>query len=271
MNLRLFLAMAVSIPIGWPAHAASAVSPQIIRSPDGRNSISVMLDRDGQPAYSVARDGEQIIASSPIILSLQSGPLGNGSTIEGVDRRSANDTWRPVTGKASLVQNHFNEAVVHLIDGQKRRLDLAVRAYDDGVALRTIVPVQPKTDGAVIASEETAFAFPRNYDCWGFNSGRFGTSHEGEFDPVEARYIRDHNLYDLPLLCKTGKAAFLITESDLLDYPAAYLKGLGDGGLGVVTKLSPLPGDPDVAARTRLGEPIRTPWRVVMLADQAGR
>jgi alpha-glucosidase len=49
-----------------------------------------------------------------------------------------------------------------------------------------------------------------------------------------------------------------------------YLKGRGDGSLGVVTKLSPSIGDPDIAAHSRLGEPIRTPWRVIMLADKAG-
>ena len=169
------------------------------------------------------------------------------------------------------MSDHFNEAVIGLVDTGQRRFDLVLRAYDDGVALRTVIPVQPQTDGAVIAGEETGFNFARNYKCWGFNVGRFGTGHEGEFDPVEARRIQDYNLYDLPLLCETGKAALLITEADLLDYPAMYLKGRGDGGLGVVAKLSPLLDDAALAARTRLGEPIRTPWRVIMLADKAGQ
>lgn len=270
MKLYLFLAMFAAALATLPASGAS-MTPEVVRSPDGRNAISVTLNGEGRPTYSVARDGEEIISSSPVALSLKDGPLGSGSIVIGADRRNVNDSWRPVTGKTSLVQDHFNEAVLHLADGAQRRFDLAVRAYDDGVALRTIVPVQPKTDGAVIAGEETGFYFPRNYNCWGFNPGRFGTSHEGEFDPIEARHIRDHNLYDLPLLCETGRAALLITESDLLDYPAAYLKGRGDGGLGVVTKLSPLPDDPKIAARTRLGERIRTPWRVIMLADKAGQ
>jgi alpha-glucosidase len=270
MKLHLMLALAIAVLVGAPASGQGVGTAQDVHSPDGRNVISITLDADGRPAYSVARDGQPIILASPIALTLASGPLGSGSAIAGVDRRSVDDSWRPVTGKALLVRDQFNEAVFHLRDDKQLRLDITVRAYDDGVALRTIVPVQPATDGAVIAGEDTGFYFARNYDCWGFNPGQFGTGHEGEFDPVEARRIRDHNLYDLPLLCETGKAALLITESDLLDYPAAYLKGRGDGGLGVVTRLSPLPDDPAVAARTRLGEPIRTPWRVIMLADQAG-
>lgn len=271
MKLRVFLAIIVAALVGVPANGESIVTPQVVHSPDGRNSISIALDKNGHPTYSVDRNGEPVIAPSPVSLTLRNGPLGNNSTLAAVDRRSVDDAWQTVTGKASIVHDHFNEAVLHLMDAQQRRLDLVLRAYNDGVALRTIVPVQAKTDGAVIANEETGFYFPRNYDCWGFNPGQFGTGHEGEFDPIEARHIRDHNLYDLPLLCETGTAAFLITESDLLDYPAAYLKGRGDGGPGVVTKLSPLPGEPDIAARTRLGEPIRTPWRVIMLADKAGQ
>ena len=269
MKTRLLLALALAAFVSRPANAEGTPAPETVRSPDGRNTISVTLDGNGRPTYAVDRDGASVIAASPVLLLLENGPVGDGSSLDGVDRRSVDDTWRPVTGKTSLVRDRFNEAVLHLIDGQQRRLDLVLRAYDDGVALRTVVPVQPKTDGAIVKGEETGFNFPKNYDCWGFNPGRFGTAHEGEFDPIEARRIRDHNLYDLPLLCETGKAAFLITESDLLDYPAAYLKGRGDG-LGVVTKLSPLPGNPDIAARTRLGEPIRTPWRVIMLADKAG-
>jgi alpha-glucosidase len=270
MNLRLWLAMMIAALVAAPGNAAAKLTPEVVRSPDGRNAISLTLDGERRPTYSVTRDGEAIIAASPVMLSFDSGALGKGSALDRVERRTVNDSWQQVAGKASVVQDHFNEAVVHLVDAQQRRLELVLRAYDDGVALRTVVPVQPKTDGAVIASEDTGFYFPRNYDCWGFNPGRFGTSHEGEFDPVKARQIRDHNLYDLPLLCETGRAALLITESDLLDFPAAYLKGRGDGGLGVVTKLSPLPAEPDIAARTRLGEPIRTPWRVIMLADRAG-
>jgi alpha-glucosidase len=270
MRKHAILLAIVAAFVATPACAESAAESVVVRSPDGRNAISLSIDENGHPSYSVTRDGERVIAPSTTSLSLDKGPIGDGSHLTAIERRSVDQQWRPVVGKTSLVRDHFNEAVAHLIDGQQRRFDLLLRAHNDGVALRTIIPVQPQTDGATISGEDTAFAFPRNYGCWGFDVGRFGTGHEGEFDPIEARYIRDHSLYDLPLLCETGKAAFLITESDLLDYPAMYLKGRGDGSLGVVTKLSPSLGDPDIAGHSRLGEPIRTPWRVIMLADKAG-
>jgi alpha-glucosidase len=270
MTLQLSIAWMI-LAAAAPALAEKTAADLVVQSPDGRNAIGLALDLQGAPRYSVSRDGELIITPSQVILSTEKGPIGNASKVIEVERRSVDETWQPVVGTSSRVRDRFNEAVVQLMDNAQRRMDLVLRAYDDGVAFRTVIPVQAQTNGAAIASEDTGFNFLRNYNCWGFNVARFGTGHEGEFDPVEARYIRDHSLYDLPLLCRTGKAAFLITESDLLDYPAMYLKGRGDGGLGVQARLSPLPSDPGIAARTRLQEPIRTPWRVIMLADKAGQ
>ena len=176
MNLRIVLVLVLAVLLGAPVSAQPGSATETVRSPDGRNAISVSLGAKGRPAYSVARDAEPIITASPVSLSLQSGPLGEGSSIDRIERRSVNDTWRPVTGKASIVRDRFNEAVLHLIDGQARRFDLVLRAYDDGVALRTVIPVQPKTDGAIVTGEDTSFNFARNYNCWGYNPGRFGTA-----------------------------------------------------------------------------------------------
>ncbi|WP_171524465.1 glycoside hydrolase family 97 N-terminal domain-containing protein, partial [Acinetobacter baumannii] len=50
-----------------------------------------------------------------------------------------------------------------------------------------------------------------------------------------------------------------------------YLTGRGDGGPGLQVKLSPSLDDYRIAVHTRIGSPIVTPWRVVMLADQLGK
>ena len=72
--------------------------------------------------------------------------------------------------------------------------------------------------------------FGADYDCHGFNVGRFDSSHEGEFDPVRASRIREHNIYDLPLVCRTGKNAFAIAEANLVDYGGLYLAGRAMAG-----------------------------------------
>ncbi len=242
-------------------------------SPDGTNRIVMALDRQGTPNYLVQRRGEMILAPSPIALDLDRDALGFGMAITGSEATSAETRYKIVLGKADEGRDHYNQLTIHLQErgGARRRMDLVLRAYDDGIAFRTVVPVQPATAAAIVRYERTGFYFPQARKCWGFNVGHFGSSHEGEFDPVDTTRLRDHNLFDLPFACETGKGAFALAEADLIDFAGMYLTGRGDGGPGLQIKLSPSLDDPRIAVHTRIGSPIVTPWRVVMLADQLGK
>lgn len=246
---------------------------QELASPDGSNRITIGLNANGTPHYRVTRNGATIIANSPIALDLDADSLGYGMTMTGAEKESADTVYPIVVGKAAQGRDHHNQLTVHFVEkgGAKRRMDVVLRAYDDGVAFRTVVPVQPQTAAAIVRYERTGFNFPEPWKCWGFNVGKFGSSHEGEFDPVDTSRTRDHNLFDMPFVCETGKAGFAIAEADLLDFAGMYLTGRGDGGLGLQLKLSPSINDPRIAVRTRVGSPIVTPWRVVMLADKVGQ
>lgn len=247
--------------------AAQEVS---VASPDGRNVLA--FSGTGTATYAVRRDTATVIAPSPIVLDLDVDSLGYGMAVTGTEKASADTRYPIVAGKAAEGRDRYNQLTVHLQErgGGKRRMDVILRAYDDGVAFRSVVPVQPSTSAAIVRYERTGFYFPSAYKCWGFNVGKFGSSHEGEFDPVDTARMRDHNLFDLPFACETGKAAFAIAEADLLDFAGMYLTGRGDGGLGLQLKLSPSLDDSRIAVHTRVGSPIVTPWRVVMLADQLG-
>ncbi|MET3725606.1 glycoside hydrolase family 97 protein [Sphingomonas trueperi] len=241
-------------------------------SPDGANRVVVALDRQGVPNYTVQRRGALVLAPAPIALDLDRDMLGWGMAVTGSEASSADTRYKIVLGKAAEGRDRYNQRIIHLQErgGAKRRMDLILRAYDDGIAFRMLVPVQPATAAAVVRYERTGFYFPQPWKCWGFNVGRFGSSHEGEFDPVDTTRLRDHNLFDVPFACETGKGAFAIAEADLIDFAAMYLTGRGDGGPGLQVKLSPSLDDPRIAVHTRIGSPIVTPWRVVMLADRLG-
>ena len=73
------------------------------------------------------------------------------------------------------------------------------------MAFRYLVPAGAGVTTLQVQNEETDFAFGGDYACHGFNVGRFDSSHEGEFDPVRASLIREHNTYDLPLVCRTAE------------------------------------------------------------------
>jgi alpha-glucosidase len=249
-----------------------------VLSPDRRTRIELSA-RDGKLVYSVTRDGATVISPSPLGLATSFGTLdGNSLRLLAADSRSVSETYRPVVGKASSVADHYNALELTLAGKDKPvRVSLLARAYNDGVALRYVLP---KEEGSKvdIYNELTGFHFPSDYQCWGFNPGRPENSHEGEFDPVRASYIRPAHLFDAPLVCKTGvkQTTFAIAEADKHNYAGAFYTGRGEGGLGVQVSLAPRKNE-DGAAQQRatvsanLGEgDLATPWRVVMLADTPG-
>jgi len=264
----------------WLApHAAGAQTASSATSPDHRTRLEVTTT-DGLH-YTVTRDGRPILAESPMGLFTSQGPFGGGAvTVASSDVTAADNVYVPVAGKASRVADRYNQLTLHLVRAKDGvQFDLVARAYDDGVAFRFVVPSQPKFQTLDVYWETTGFYFPADYDCWGANSGRFENSHEEEFDPIKASAMRNFHLYDAPLLCRTGqgKTAFAITEADKRDYAGAYYARRGDAGLGVNVALAPrVDGARDTgtfgaAVRASLTDgPLVTPWRVVMVGDQAG-
>ncbi|WP_395944802.1 glycoside hydrolase family 97 protein [Brevundimonas sp.] len=255
--------------------SVALADPVELTSPDGRLTIRVETV-DGKPALSVARDGRTVIAPSDIGLTLENRVTVGGDEIfvAGPVREGLDDY--PLLGRRSHVRSAWRETMLTPASGRDGPdMVLVMRAYDDGVAFRYRVPARPDAPLGVVA-ENTQFAFPSDYGCWGLNLGRFNSSHEGEFDPVPASRIREYNAYDAPLVCETtaGGPAFAIAEADLKNYPGLYLSGRGDGGLGVQAKLAPRPdspgGVPAVVATARVGQDLETPWRVVMVGDHAG-
>ena len=149
--------------------------------------------------------------------------------------RSVDQVHKLVATKAAEARDRFNEITIDVTPRSRamRAMQWVFRAYDDGVAFRYVVPGDAGLTTLSVSSEDTEFTFGADYDCTGLNIGRVDSSHEGEFDPIQASRIREHNNYDLPLVCRTAKNAFAIGEADLRDYGGLYLAGRGDGKPGV--------------------------------------
>lgn len=244
---------------------------QQLSSPDGALKVTVS-DADGQARYAVSYKGQPLLAPSPLGLNLVGGSLSQGLKITGAVPATSDTTYELVVGKARTIRDHYNDLSVDFQEpqGARRKLRVIVRAYDDGVALRYVLPGQAG-ETAAIRDEETRFDFAANYDCWGLNLGRFGTSHEGEYDPLPASRLRATALFEAPVVCQSKTVAFAIAEANLKDYAGLYLTGRGDGGLGLQAKLSPRLDDAGVAVRGRPGADVISPWRVIMVAPTAGK
>ena len=167
-----------------------------------------------------------MIAASALRVRLAEGDVSSVDVRE-VWPRSVDQVHKLVATKASEARDRFNEIRIDVTPRSRamRAMQWTFRAYDDGVAFRYLVPADAGVDDAERESEDTEFTFGADYDCTGLNIGRVDSSHEGEFDPIQASRIREHNTYDLPLVCRTANNAFAIGEADLRDYGGLYLTG----------------------------------------------
>ncbi len=258
--------------------AIAAAQDQHLLSPDGAIDVTIGQDAATRgPTYAIAFHGRPVIGASPLGLAFEGyKKLGPDTAVTGATRASADTRYRLLAGKTSSARDHYNELTLGLTEtgGARRRLDIVFRAYDDGVAFRYRLPMQPGFTDLRLAGELTEFAFPADYRCWGLNLGRFDTSHEGEYDPLNASQVRPHNLFETPVTCRTGTGdtSFALTEADLRDYAGSYLTGRETGALGFVTRLSPRLDDPAIAVKADVRTTgLTTPWRVVMLGDTPGK
>lgn len=264
---RLLLSVALIAPCLAPAAQAATLR---LDSPRQRAALEFTLSDDGRPGYRVRYAGDEVLAASPLGLALEGEPKPREWMLQGSTESAHAATYTLPAGKTRQAHDDYRELRVALVDAHGARMDLVFRAYDDGIAFRYVLPAAGRVR---IRDELTGFAFPRDYACWALNLGRFGSSHEGEYDPVAASKLRPHNLLELPLVCHTGVAGttLAIAEADLRDYAGLYLTGREDGALGVAARLSPRLDRPDLAVMLDAnGRDVATPWRVVMLGATPG-
>ncbi|HEY0777798.1 MAG TPA: glycoside hydrolase family 97 protein, partial [Gemmatirosa sp.] len=217
--------------------------------------------------------GTTVVGASDLGLNFaEAGPFGAGVRIAAVARSAHDSMVRGIIGKASSARDHYREAVVTLVENAppRRRVDVVLRAYDDGVAFRYHIPAQPAIGAFTLASERTQVAVDGRSEAYALPVDGYTSSYEAFYTVAPLARIPADTLLVLPvLLHHPGGAWLAVTEANLTDWAGMYLtRPRGSDGM-LASRLSPLPGTPNVAVRARA--PHDSPWRVVMVADAPGR
>ncbi|NOR12023.1 MAG: hypothetical protein GQ545_02105 [Candidatus Aminicenantes bacterium] len=239
-------------------------------SPNGK--VSVMFSvLDGVAHYSVSYNNAGIIEPSALGFQLKDSlPIRDGIKVIGTERDTYDQIWKPVWGKRSEIRNFYNQMTVNLQEKESpyRRIDVVFRVYDDGLAFRYIFPEQESMSELTIQSEDTSFNFSENFNCYALQLGGYTTPYEKEFDEIVLEDIDSESIIGLPLLLKTSSCWIAVTEANLTDYAGMYLSPVEENSRTLVSKLSPLPGDQDIAVQASV--PHNTPWRVLMIGERPG-
>ena len=250
----IFLFLIFGLAAALPAAAEDA--RQEVKSPDGKVILTFNLTGEGSPVYTVSYQGKPVIIESQMGLALKDGPgFLNGLKVTGVQPVSHDETWKPVAAERSSIRDHYNGLTVNLEGAQGRKLQLAIRAYDEGAGFRYTLPEQADLKDFTITKEVTEFRFDGNYPCW----------------PVyyaQGEYKGGLKLSDVKKDCERpltveipGGPCVAVGEAGMLDYfrmrlqPSDRPNGVKVFPDGVVTGTAP----------------FSSPWRFVMIGDTPGQ
>lgn len=268
---------AAAVVLFWGlTHGPIAAAPPVVcRSPEGALAIELSLRQDGEadgvPHYRVRAGDVEVIGWSRFGIDLAEGELlGGPCKVTKDETRSLREEYTQFPGKRRDVVAHANETTIRLQEKAKpnRQWEVVLRAYDNGVAFRYRFPAQKGWTELTVAGERTRFALPKGTRAYALPLKGFTTSYESRYQLLLAAELPANQLLGLPLLLeRPGGGWAAIIEADVDEFAGMYLAPTDPSVLSA--RLSPLPKEPNVAVRWAL--PHVSPWRVVMVADRAGR
>ena len=271
-TLCLLLGLAVS------AYSQTPDARVRIASPDG-NVVFFLADaampnlsepkRNGL-RYAVDLHGKWLLDESNLGLKLQGAPaIGPGMHKVAVHTGQHDETYTIPVGKTSSVRDQYNSAVIDLADDTGRKMSVEVRAYDDGVAFRYLLPGTSASKTVRIERELTEFNYAKDATLYPLIVEGFQSSYEDEYQQRQVNGIHHDWLIALPLLAEVPGAGWVaVTEADIENYAGMYLRK-GEARNGLRAELSPSVDDKAIAVATNA--PVTTPWRVLMIGDEPGR
>ena len=252
-----------------PRHAWADQTEAVATSPDGRNSIALRVDAGLK--FEIRRDGRRLFDPAPLGPVLAGGDmLNNSSRIVDVQSENLDETFPLVWGKTATVENRCAVAVVTVETRDEFRWQIELRAYDDGVAFRYRILSHGGAPDVTVRDEATQFAVAGNPTALFTGFDKFTSSHEGLYESRPVAELPGDKLLEMPLLLEwaDGPAA-AITEAGVRDFAGMMLQRDDARPAVLRCRLSPLPERPEAAVIGPV--PLASPWRVVLLADEAGQ
>ena len=261
LSAQLFLfAFCASAYAGWtPADGLW------LKSPDKKIEISVNQDADGL-FYMVKKGKTSVLDKSPLGIIVDGNDLGKGVSFVDEPEITKIDEEYPIFGNHAVAEDKAVEAWVSL-EASGVRYGLVVRAYNDGVAVRYVLP-----DGAKhIGGERTTWTLPQGVKkvAW------------AEYDPGYERYahvslmdgVADKEYVAGPITVELEKGYATLAEADCEAYPDMAFAREGNAFRSVFPAsdkgwdIKRLADESDkVLSGTYKGKNV-SPWRCAIIAD----
>lgn len=227
---------------------------QTLSSPDGKLLFT----------YSISKNEKSILkyavsyVNKPVLLPSH---IGIGSWYENVEIEQTSDTsvnneWRPVYGERSVIKDHYNQKIITLkrTTNSQDRLQVVIRAYNEGIAFRYYFPEDPVRGGSylTIDSEKTDFRFVPDATCW------FAPYAQAAYTRLPLKNWPGQS--ERPLTIQLSNGLYIsLCEAALIQHSRTKFF-IAEGEENIVRCA--------MGSKVEQMAPYATPWRVIMVAEK---
>lgn len=224
--------------------------PIVVESP--ARKIVVSIDLSNQVKLMVSKNGKTILSKCLLGLIVDGSNIGNQASLTGeITKRTIHEEYH-LYGNHSRAINNCREILLPL-KAQGINYQLLVRAYDDGVAIRYILP---SVKSRKINSDNTSFYLPDSVQCYWAD---YADSNEELYKVSTFSGIPTNHVLVAPLTVKAGTHYLAFSEADCIDFPdMSWIKQ--DGSIKANFTTNP-------QGWLKSTGDIVSPWRLVVLAD----
>lgn len=265
-NFRFFYLTSLLIFDGYNSFCV----PITLTSPDKRITVTVNLKN--KIFYSVEINADPLISNAYLQLNLDNQKLGENPRLIKKIFSAVNTQSNPIVPlKNSTVINKYNLLRLNF----KGNFSVEFRAYNDGIAYRFITS---KKDSITINSEDAHLNFTDSVQTSYLETASFQTSYEILYAKKNLGLIDKSKMSVMPILFDNNKYKVLLSDADLSDYPAMFVKASGDRSVDAVFPKNPVaygPKDNKHLAILKEAPYIaktkgtRTfPWRFMLITDK---
>ncbi len=265
---RLLISSSATL-LAFALRVSAAPAEMQVTSPD--DSIQFHATFKGGIGYEVHLKDKTVIEPSRLIFSLDGTNL-TSSAVASEPKNSSSYEVYPWRGVHSQASGRYNGATVALASGNVNYI-LEIRAFNDGVAYRFIVP--GASNQSRVPDEASTFCLPDGSRVWYHGlGGHYEGQHTNNLVAAvpSGQWIAPPMTFKLP----NDEGYASVTEADLVNYSGMALQKTGAQGfsIGLAHKQ---PASVPYLMRYGTNEAIRlshpaavtgtitTPWRVIMI------
>ena len=249
-HFTLFFSLLLSLSV----FSLDAAERKEVFSPDKKLHFSLDINNNGALTYFIKYNDESIVLPSTLGLN----NWESNFTLEDIVFSENDSFWKPVYGERSQVHDNYNQVVFRLFRNNNDRFEmqLEVRAYNEGIAFRYSFPEHPEGGRDITISEDkTEFRMPVGTEAW------FTPRAQAEYSRLPLQDWPGESERPLVLQLKNGLFSCLM-EAEMVDFSR--------------TKFILHPSQSNTIScsmydKVDLTTPFSTPWRVVMVAESAGK